>query len=189
VSGAYPVLDLGSFRSAGSSGPAGSMRSRQPWARTFPGVAASVPEARGFVAGLLTGCPARDVLIACASELCANAIAHTASGNGGAFIVEVACPRDGLARIAVTDDGGAVSAPAAGVPDPMADGGRGLALVAACTSRWGWVEAEPGRTVWAEACWPVALPGTEADQAGTCSRRSRHWLTPRGRCGPGDDAA
>jgi serine/threonine-protein kinase RsbW len=141
------------------------------------------------VGELLAGCPAREVLMTCVSELCANAIAHTASGDGGVFIVEVACPRDGVARVAVTDDGGAVSVPAAGVLDPLAEGGRGLALVAACTNRWGWVEAEPGRTVWAEACWPVALPGTEADQAGTCSRRSRHWFRARGRCGPGDDAA
>jgi hypothetical protein len=93
----------------------------------------------------------------CVSELCANAIAHTASGRGGVFTVEVDCPRDGVARVAVTDDGGP-SVPAAGRPDLMAEGGRGLAMVASCTSRWGFREAYPGRTVWAEACWPVAVP-------------------------------
>ncbi len=93
----------------------------------------------------------------CVSELCANAIAHTASGRGGVFTVEVDCPRDGVARVSVTDDGGA-SVPAAGSLDLMAEGGRGLAMVAACTSRWGFSEAYPGRTVWAEACWPVAVP-------------------------------
>jgi serine/threonine-protein kinase RsbW len=93
----------------------------------------------------------------CVSELCANAIAHTASGRGGVFTVEVDCPRDGVARVAVTDDG-AASVPAAGSLDLMAEGGRGLAMVAACTSRWGFSEAYPGRTVWAEACWPVAVP-------------------------------
>ena len=41
----------------------------------------------------------------CVSELCANAITHTASGRGGVFTVEVDCPRDGIARVAVTDDG------------------------------------------------------------------------------------
>ena len=40
----------------------------------------------------------------------------------------------------------------------MAEGGRGLAMVAACTSRWGFAEAYPGRTVWAEATWPVPVP-------------------------------
>jgi hypothetical protein len=93
----------------------------------------------------------------CVSELCANAIAHTASGRGGVFTVEVDCPRDGVARVAVTDDGGP-SVPAARRLDLMAQGGRGLAMVASCTSRWGFREAYPGRTVWAEACWPVAVP-------------------------------
>jgi hypothetical protein len=73
------------------------------------------------------------------------------------FTVEVDRPRDGVARVAVTDDGGP-SVPAAGRLDLMAEGGRGLAMIAACTTRWGFREAYPGRTVWAEACWPVAVP-------------------------------
>jgi Histidine kinase-like ATPase domain len=93
----------------------------------------------------------------CVSELCANAIAHTASGCGGAFTVELDCSRDGVARVAVTDDGGS-SVPAAGSGDLMAEGGRGLALIAACASRWGYCDAFPGRTVWAEASWPVPVP-------------------------------
>ena len=56
----------------------------------------------------------------CVSELCANAIAHTASGRGGVFTVEVECPRDGVARVAVTDDGGP-SVPAAGRLELMAE--------------------------------------------------------------------
>ena len=145
MTGAYPVLRLG------------PVRPTRPWARTYRGTAASVPEARRFVGELLAGCPARETLMACVSELCANAIAHTASGRGGVFTVEVDCPRDGVARVAVTDDGGP-SVPVAGRLDLMAEGGRGLAMVAACTSRWGFREAYPGRTVWAEACWPVAVP-------------------------------
>jgi serine/threonine-protein kinase RsbW len=112
---------------------------------------------RGFVNELLAGCPARETLMTCVSELCANAIAHTASGRGGVFTVEVDRPRDGVARIAVTDDGGA-SVPVPGALDLMAEGGRGLAMVAACTSRWGYTDACPGRTVWAESCWPVGVP-------------------------------
>jgi serine/threonine-protein kinase RsbW len=106
----------------------------------------------------------------CVSELCANAIAHTASGRGGVFTVEVQIPRDGVARIAVTDDGGA-SVPAAGSADPMAEGGRGLAMVAACTTRWGFADAYPGRTVWAEASWPVAVPSPA--RQGRATRRER----------------
>jgi hypothetical protein len=116
-----------------------------------------VPEARRFVSDLLAGCPAREMLVMCVSELCTNAIAHTASGHGGVFIVEVSCPRDGVARVSVTDEGGD-SVPAAGALDLMAEGGRGLAMVAACTGRWGFADAYPGRIVWAEASWPVGVP-------------------------------
>ena len=165
MTGAYPVLHVGSFGSAGPAQPA------RPWARTFRGTPASVPEARRFVAELLAGCPAREVLMTCVSELSANAIAHTGSGNGGVFIVEVDLPRPGVARIAVTDQGGP-SLPAAGRLDLMAEGGRGLAMVAACTSRWGYADAHPGRVVWAEACWPVPVPAARPG-------RPRALPTPR----------
>ena len=131
MTGAYPVLHLGPVRSTRS------------WARTYRGTPASVPEARRFVGELLAGCPARETLMTCVSEFCANAIVHTASGRGGVFTVEVDRPRDGVARVAVTDDGGA-SVPAAGSLDLMADGGRGLAMVAACTNRWGFYRRLPG---------------------------------------------
>ena len=160
MSGAYPVLHVGSFGSADTVGSVGSTRPQGPWIRTFRGTPASVPDARRFVGELLAGCPAREVLMTCASELCANAILHTLSGAGGVFIVSVAYPRDGVAQVAVTDEGGS-SVPVAGALgalDLAAEGGRGLAMVAACTSRWGWMEAYPGRTVWAEACWPVGVP-------------------------------
>ncbi|HEY6294811.1 MAG TPA: ATP-binding protein [Streptosporangiaceae bacterium] len=157
MSGAYPVPHVGSFGSADATGSVGSTRTRGPWIRSFRGTPESVPDARRFVAELLAGCPARDVLLTCVSELSANAITHTASGDGGAFIVFVAYPRDGVARVAVIDEGSS-SVPAPGALDLTAEGGRGLAMVAACTSRWGWAETYPGRTVWAEACWPVGVP-------------------------------
>jgi anti-sigma regulatory factor (Ser/Thr protein kinase) len=113
------------------------------------------------------------------SELCTNAIRHTRSGNGGVFTVEVLRPRDGVACVAVTDAGGggeprlrSGSRRFEGLLDypadvsDLAEGGRGLALVAALTSRWGYQPAGPGgpagpgpgRTVWAEATWPVLVP-------------------------------
>jgi anti-sigma regulatory factor (Ser/Thr protein kinase) len=162
VTGAYPVLHLG---------PA---RSTRPYARTYRGTSASVPEARRFVGELLAGCPARETLMACVSEFCANAIAHTASGGGGVFTVEVDCSRAGVARVAVTDDGGS-SVPAAGSLDLMAEGGRGLAMVAACTSRWGFAEAYPGRIVWAEATWPIPVPSPADRPRSTRSPRPADW--------------
>jgi serine/threonine-protein kinase RsbW len=149
VTAPYPVLR-------------GPVRSTRPWVRTFRGTPASVPEARRFVGELLLGCPARETLMTCVSELCANAIRHTASGSGGVFIVEVARPQDGVARVAVTDDGGP-SVPRPGPQDPLAESGRGLAMVAASTSRWGYTEAYPGHTVWAEASWPVPVPAPRRD--------------------------
>ena len=83
MTGAYPVLHLG------------PVRSTRPWARTYRGTPASVPEARRFVGELLAGCPARETLMTCVSELCANAITHTASGRGGVFTVEVDSPGTG----------------------------------------------------------------------------------------------
>ncbi len=172
MTGAYPVLPLR---------PVDPVRSTQVWARTFRGMPASVPEARRFVAELLAGCPARETLMTCVSELCANAIAHTASGHGGVFIVEVDCSRDGVARVAITDEG-SDSAPVTGTLDLMAEGGRGLAMVAACTSRWGFADAHPGRIVWAEASWPVGVPspGRPAGRPDRSRRadRSRRFRRP-----------
>ena len=159
--------------------------------RVFPGEARQVPQVRAFVARALAGCPAREALLTCVSELAANAITHTASGAGGAFTVEVCWPAPGVARVAVTDAGAAppadadtdpgalhepVPVPAAAARPPgqpakpdgqaatasvpaLAEGGRGLLLVAACSSRWGYRDADEGagRVVWAEATWPVAV--------------------------------
>jgi len=130
-------------------GPAAEGVSR----RAVPGAA------RACVRGLaLAGCPARETLLSCVSELAANAVAHTASGVGGDFTVEVIRSADGVALVAVTDAGGP-GEPSVRGADELAEGGRGLALVAALASRWGHHEvAAGGRTVWAEATWPVAVP-------------------------------
>jgi hypothetical protein len=100
------------------------------------------------------------------SELSANAVVHTASGCGGYFTVEVSCPRSGVARVSVTDAGGPTE-PAAGAPvaaepgdedvDDLPVCGLGLALVAATATCWGYYDTGSGRTVWAEASWPVAV--------------------------------
>jgi serine/threonine-protein kinase RsbW len=169
VTGAYPVLPLG-FE--------GLVRSSRHAARTFWGTLVSVPQARRFVGELLAGCPARETLMACVSELCANAVAHTDSGDGGVFIVEVDRTRDGVARVAVTDEG-SDSVPAAGALDLMAEGGRGLAMVAACTNRWGFADAYPGRIVWAEASWPVGVPSPRSPSPRPS--RPRKSVAPRTR--------
>ncbi len=137
--------------------PGGSRPDPDLWLRVFAGEPRRVPEARAFVARALVGCPARETLMACVSELAANAIAHTASGEGGLFVVEVIRPANGEALVAVTD-AGSPREPSLRTVDALAEGGRGLALVAALASDWGYHRAlGGGRTVWAQATWPVAV--------------------------------
>jgi anti-sigma regulatory factor (Ser/Thr protein kinase) len=133
------------------SGPASRTHS-------FPGEPRQVARARAFVAAALAGCPAREALLMCVSELAANAVVHTASGAGGEFTVEVIRPADGVALVAVTDEGGE-DRPVVRDSEGFAEGGRGLAIVEACSSRWGYRDtgAGGGRTVWAEATWPVPV--------------------------------
>jgi anti-sigma regulatory factor (Ser/Thr protein kinase) len=142
VTAAYPV----------ASADQGPLR----WVRVFPGEPRQVGQARDYVARVLARCPARQTLVTCVSELAANAVAHTASGMGGVFTVEVLRPGVGRALVAVTDDGGR-GEPAVQPASDLAEGGRGLALVAALSSRWGYCAAGQGRTVWAEATWPVPV--------------------------------
>lgn len=128
-------------------------------ARVFPGTPEQVQAARAFVARYLAGCPARETLRSCVSELCTNAILHTASGAGGVFTVEVLRPRPGAACVAVTDQGSAAGPPRVLPRDRGSEDGRGLALVAALAGRWGYHRAAGGGlTVWAEATWPVPVP-------------------------------
>lgn len=131
------------------------------WVRVFPGEPWQVGRARKFVARVLTGCPAQETLLSCVSELAANAIEHTASGAGGVFTVEVFRPRAGVALVAVTD-GGCGDEPTIRRAGSLAEGGRGLALVAALSNRWGYRVAGQGRTVWAEATWPVPVERVSA---------------------------
>ncbi|RAY11792.1 ATP-binding protein [Actinomadura craniellae] len=126
------------------------------WRRTYPGQADRVADARRFAALLLvdTGCDheARFVV----SELAANAILHTRSGEpGGWFGVEIALGDH--VRIAVRDlGGGAVPAIAPGRPaESWSENGRGLAAVAALALPMGYTgDPGAGHTVWAHLALP-----------------------------------
>ncbi len=59
-------------------------------ARSFPGQPAQVRQARTFIAAVLRGSPAAENAVLLASELAANAVAHSASGHpGGSFTLRV----------------------------------------------------------------------------------------------------
>ncbi|WP_203946236.1 ATP-binding protein [Planotetraspora thailandica] len=163
------------------------------WQRAFPGDPGQLREVRRYVAGLLDGFPARDDVIACAAELASNAIVHTRSGNGGTFVVHVQ-RGSGCLRVAVADAGSDVCPVLRAVFDEnLREGGRGLAIVAALSSRMQVDGDARGRTVWAEFRWPMGCrrprrrmtpfwlswgPGSARGCAGTAVRRGSGGLCP-----------
>lgn len=119
------------------------------WSRVFPGVPASVTEARRFVAALLDGwsAPLREQAELLVSETCTNAVSHSRSGEpGGKFTVHVQGRADAWLWVEVEDEGGP------GQVSLRADGdgesGNGLVLVDAIASDWGACGDESGRSVW-----------------------------------------
>jgi serine/threonine-protein kinase RsbW len=60
------------------------------WEQVFPGTPDQLRHVRAAIGAFLDGCSAADDVALLASELCANAIAHSASGQpGGTFAVRV----------------------------------------------------------------------------------------------------
>ena len=145
--------------------------------RCFPGEVRQVRAARHFVGGALAGCPVRERLLTCVSELAANAVEHTESGAGGTFTVAVGRPRDGVAFVAVLDAGGPAE-PAVGEAGELAEDGRGLALVAAFSSRWGYRDTARGRIVWAEATWPAPVRGAGGARRNPSDVWEGSWRNP-----------
>lgn len=89
---------------------------------------------RRFVRSQFADHPALDDAVLAASELAANAIAHTRSGRaGGTFTVHLGVMSSKSVCLLVADEGGPTT------PDPQragvdADSGRGLDLVAAVSA-------------------------------------------------------
>ncbi|MFH7339596.1 ATP-binding protein [Streptomyces sp. KHY 26] len=91
------------------------------------------------------------------AELAANAVTHgRTQGRGFRLTLTAGAPDTGTLRIEVTDArGDRAPRSRTTVPDPTADSGRGLLLVEALTTRWGWEPWPPsGKTVW--ACLPLS---------------------------------
>lgn len=118
----------------------------------------SIPRAREFARAALSDwnatARADDVLL-CVSELTTNALVHGAPPGRG-FRLHLFLLDDGVVRVEVHDSGdGAVQIP---LPEPEADGGRGLLLVAALADKWGVGERAPGKIVWCEFSAMVTPP-------------------------------
>jgi anti-sigma regulatory factor (Ser/Thr protein kinase) len=120
-------------------------------ARIFPGRKDQVALAREFVRRVLGPVPVLDEAVLLVSELCTNALQHTASGRGGAFEVAV-LQWPGSLRIEVRDQGSG-RAPALHPIDVLAEDGRGLGLIELLADAWGHDGDRHGRTVFFELSW------------------------------------
>ena len=120
--------------------------------QVFPGRHDQVASARAFVRAVLGPVPVADEAVLLVSELCTNALLHTASGHGGTFEVAVYLCSFSV-RVEVRD-GGAVRAPnLRQLADTCAEDGRGLGLVELLADCWGHSGSRDGRSVFFELRW------------------------------------
>jgi serine/threonine-protein kinase RsbW len=142
------------------------------WTRHFRGGADQVLQVRHWLEDLLPDCAVRADVLLLASELCANAIVHSRSGEaGGQFSVDIDWAPS-LARVVVGDQGSAKApaiAPRSGGAVQLGDSGRGLLLVDDVADEWGTASRPNRRWVWADVQWqarggplPAAPGGLDA---------------------------
>ena len=105
--------------------------------RAFAGQPEQVALARRFVEWALAGCPALADVVLLTSELATNAVQHSATGRGGAFVVAI-CHGPGRVKVTVTDGGSATRPVVAPEAPELAVSGRGLLLVDVLADRWGY---------------------------------------------------
>jgi serine/threonine-protein kinase RsbW len=122
--------------------------------RVFGGTPEAVAAARAFTRDALGTVPALDDVVLLVSELCSNAIRHTASGHDGTFEVTISVGRGGV-QISVRDEG-SDQQPVVRPTEPCADGGRGLQLVRQLADRWGYRGDRGGRVVFFAVHWLVS---------------------------------
>ncbi|MFG1805753.1 ATP-binding protein [Streptomyces sp. NPDC049040] len=116
-------------------------------ARDFASRPESVSEARAFTQDALAGLDlAVDDVVLCVSEFVTNAVRHS-TPHGGTFHLNILVDR-GKLRVECHDSGG--TKPTLLTPSDADEGGRGLLLVQALTSRWGVHSRPTGKCVWFE---------------------------------------
>ncbi|MEU6540528.1 ATP-binding protein [Streptomyces sp. NPDC047000] len=134
--------------------------------RTFPGDPRELRTVRDWIRATLDDHPHCDDAMLIATELCTNALLHTASGDdAGTFHVTVTVTATVCGTgvsIAVTDSGHTGTAPEVGHPPFDATHGRGLGMVAALAEVITVQSDGSGHTVTAELCvrtdlWATAV--------------------------------
>jgi serine/threonine-protein kinase RsbW len=122
--------------------------------RSFAGRPDQIRAVRYWMTRLTDGfANAGDAVLAC-SELAANAIVHSQSGQPGGVFTVRACIGHDTIRLEIIDQGG----PWTGLRRHQADdddddasqSGRGLTIIAAIASSWGISGDQEGRTAWCE---------------------------------------
>lgn len=128
------------------------------WGLTCPGFPEEVSRARRWTRDILRGSPFAEDAELIVSELSANAILHTASGqeSGSFHLVLAMSPQ--VVALSVTDSGCTGTAPKVEHQDDEAEHGRGLGMVSAIAHRVVVHASHGGYTVTAEL-FTAARPG------------------------------
>ncbi|MCG7526639.1 ATP-binding protein [Streptomyces sp. OfavH-34-F] len=105
--------------------------------------------------GIPYGTRAHEAVVLITAELTANAVRHGyVSGRDFHLLLRLVERPGTAARVEVTDTRGEKVPPRPGklIPAGLMEDGRGLLVVEALATRWGWYPRSkaPGKTVWAE---------------------------------------
>jgi anti-sigma regulatory factor (Ser/Thr protein kinase) len=117
---------------------------------TYLGTIEHIRTVRADLRAVLHECPMADDVILCASELAANAAAHSRSRlPGGTFTVRAKISPGNYVGIEVEDHGGH------SIPGIRGSTGHhGLDIVRALAADWGIEGDHTTRTIWARFDWP-----------------------------------
>lgn len=167
--------------SATGGGGQGAEGLRQTFEMTFPADAGRVQQVRRVVSAYLRywrRVPLADAVLLATDEAFANAVTHGSRSPKDQVCVAMENSSEQL-RVAISD-----VAPGLPIippdPDPLAESGRGLALIDSITDGWGVEPADEGlgKTVWFVFKTPAeaAVPGSEA--VALCSSRTATTESP-----------
>jgi two-component sensor histidine kinase len=135
-------------------------RPRHPsltWERTYPGRKEQASQVRAALRAFLAGCPAADDVILLASELTANAIAHSASGGpGGTFTVRVYVHHGVCIDAQVEDQGSNWDGQISGTRSP-----HGLYLLRQLSAACGTRRGQQGWITWFTIGTPATGPAPQ----------------------------
>ncbi|MFC7387292.1 ATP-binding protein [Sphaerisporangium rhizosphaerae] len=113
---------------------------------TFPATGMSVAEARRWLGKILDGHLRRDDAVLLLSEAATNSLVHTGST---AIRVAVTIEENGDVRVEVADEGGTtIPSLPAHHDDALNSSGRGVRLIQALSTRWGFTEDHPRHVLW-----------------------------------------